>query len=155
MGYTTEFSGHISVNPPLNPLEIEFLTKFSGTRRMLCHQGPYYVNRGGFAGQDHSDKQIIDYNRPPVGQPGLWCHWVPSSEGRYIEWDEAEKFYNSVEWMKYLIEHFVGENPKARKDLPFLTGHVLNGTILAQGENIHDRWQLSVDNNQVSVKSLN
>jgi hypothetical protein len=49
MGYTTIFDGQISVEPPLNPEEIKYLNKFADTRRMACEQGPYYVDRGGFA----------------------------------------------------------------------------------------------------------
>ena len=34
MGNTTEFSGQINIEPPLNEQEIEFLNKFANTRRM-------------------------------------------------------------------------------------------------------------------------
>ena len=84
----------------------------------------------GMAGQDH-EPDIIDYNSPPKGQPGLWCQWVPTHDGKFIVWDGNEKFYNSAEWMTYLIEHFIGDRPKAKKELPFLQGHTCNGRILA------------------------
>ena len=153
MGYTTEFYGQIEITPPLNEQEIKFLTKFSETRRMNRTKGPYYVDGNGFAGQDH-ESDIVDYNEPPQGQPGLWCQWVPTEDGQYIEWDGAEKFYDSEEWMTYLIEHFIGDKPKAKKELPFLQGHTCNGRILAQGEDMLDRWELFVTNNKVTVKQL-
>ena len=68
MGYTTDFMGQVSIDPPLNKKEVKFLQKFNKTRRMLRKKGPYYVNNKGFAGQDN-EPDIIDYNSPPEGQP--------------------------------------------------------------------------------------
>ena len=70
--------------------------------------GEYFVGGGGCAGQKH-DRSIIDYNRPPRTQPGLWCQWVvtKTQDGTdVIAWDGGEKFYDYVEWLCYLIEHF-------------------------------------------------
>ncbi len=153
MGYTTDFFGSVAVVPPLNAEEIAFLKKFAGTRRMKCEQGPYYVDRGGVAGQGemgHGDPSVIDYNRPPEGQPGLWCQWVPSDDGESIAWDEGEKFYDSPEWMKYLIDHFLKPGALAKPSLPFLqANHTVNGTIEAEGEDSNDRWALIVKDNDV------
>jgi hypothetical protein len=152
MGYTTEFSGSIAVDPPLDEAEIKYLRKFTETRRMNRRKGPYYVDGAGFMGQ-YREPDVTDYNQPPKGQPGLWCHWVPTDDGTAIEWDGGEKFYDSEEWMAYLIEHFIGSNPLAKPQLPFLRSHVLNGTIDAQGEESDDRWRLVVKDNAVSAVS--
>jgi hypothetical protein len=53
--------------------------------------------------------------------------------------------------MEYLMDHFIGETPVAKTELPFLTGHICNGNIFAQGEDRDDRWKLVVKNNQVFV----
>lgn len=151
MGYTTEFKGQININPPLSREEIEFLKKFNETRRMNREKGPYFVDGSGSYGQGHDD-DIRDFNSPPAGQPGLWCKWRPTEDGSAIEWDGAEKFYSSEEWMRYLIEHFL--KPGHLAPMPFLGEHTLNGTILAQGEEIEDRWRLVVENNEVSREDL-
>lgn len=66
-------------------------------------------------------------------------------------WNEVEKFYDSEEWMKYLIEHFLKPGALAVEHLPFLqANHTLNGTITAQGEELDDRWLLVVRNNEVN-----
>lgn len=153
MGYTTEFAGSIKVEPPLTQREMEFLKKFSETRRMKRKNGPYFVDGSGFYGQG-ADPDIISYNDPPNEQPGLWCQWTPTDDGTTIEWNGGEKFYNAVEWMEYLIRHFIGTNPIANAELPFLSKHTLNGTILAQGEDITDRWKLLVENNVVNTIRL-
>ncbi len=153
MGYTTDFEGKINIVPELSAKEVNFLTKFAETRRMNREKGPYYVDSGGMMGQAHED-DILNYNSPPDGQPSLWCQWVPSDDGDAIEWDGNEKFYSSPEWMAYLIKHFLGTNPVAQKELPFLKGHTLNGTISAQGEDPSDMWLLYVKDNKVSTEDL-
>jgi hypothetical protein len=151
MGYTTEFSGQVAIEPPLSSEEIEFLTKFAKTRRMDRKNGPYFVDGTGFHGQG-KDADIIDRNVPPEGQPGLWCKWVPTEDGKFIEWDGGDYFYASEQWMRYLVEHFL--KPGHIADLPFLGEHTLNGSILAQGEDMRDRWKLHVVNNEVSSERL-
>jgi len=151
MGYTTDFNGSIKIDPPLNQDEIEFLQKFNETRRMDRKNGPYYVNGSGYTGQGH-DPDIINYNRPPQGQPGLWCQWTVNDEGTEIEWDGGEKFYHADDWMTYIIEHFLKPNPIAKPQFPFLQGHICNGTVEAQGEEPSDMWRLIVINNVVEKK---
>lgn len=149
MGYTTMFCGQITIEPPLSAAEVAYINKFSDSRRMKRRQGPYFVN-----GDDNHQEvaaDVIDYNTPPTGQPGLWCQWVAKEDGTAIEWNEAEKFYESEKWMQYLVQHFLGRNPIAAKELPFLRGHTLNGEIEAQGEEPDDRWALIVKDNKVAV----
>lgn len=116
MGYTTEFSGSVSISPPLNQAEIDFLNKFSESRRLNT------------------------------------CQWVPTDDGTELVWDGNEKFYESEEWMKYIIQHFLKPNCVAKNTLPFLqANHVVNGVIHACGEEKGDVWDLNVTNNVVSV----
>jgi hypothetical protein len=153
MGYTTYFTGSVSVEPPLNEKEISYLKKFNESRRMDRKNGPYFVEGSGFMGQGR-DNDIRDHNRPPEGQPGLWCQWVPTEDGTAIEWDEGEKFYSAGEWMLYIIEHFIGDDPIAKQVDPenfgFLQGHKVNGEILAEGEEQGDIWKIVVDDNAVT-----
>jgi len=60
---------------------------------MLRTNGPYYIGGGDFGQAREND--IIDYNRPPEGQPGLWCQGVASEDGTEIHWNGAKKFYYS------------------------------------------------------------
>ena len=80
MGYDTHFDGQIDIVPPLNLKEHNELKKFSETR--------------------HEEED---------GTPGYWCQWVPTDDGDALVWDEDEKFYNAEEWMKYIIDNFLGD----------------------------------------------
>ena len=154
MGYTTDFCGEIELDKPLTKEDKDFLEKFAQSRRMqrnVCEnkygiQGEWFVDGDDSQhfgpGADLKNKDVLDYNSPPKTQPGLWCQWVPNSDGTCIEWDGNEKFYEAQHWMKYLIDGFL--KPK---------GYKCNGTIQAQGEDISDRWRLIVKNNKVFYKA--
>lgn len=151
MGYTTDFMGQIDISPPLSREEQMFLTEFAGTRRMDRKQGPYFVGGSGSFGQG-DDPDVIDHNWPPLGQPGLWCQWVPTEDGNALTWDEGEKFYEAECWMKYIIEHFLKPDCIAKEQLPFLqANHHCSGEIEAQGESSDDHWWLWVEDNKVAV----
>jgi hypothetical protein len=159
MGYTTEFDGSVAVTPPLNPSEIDYLARFADSRRFSRVAGPYALDETGFRGPD-----VIDYNQPPEGQPSLWCNWAPTADGTAIGWNEAEKFYDSAEWMQYLIDTFLRPGATLQAELAqpvpgrvyddafagFTFDHTVNGTIDAQGEDPDDTWRLVVQDNLVS-----
>jgi hypothetical protein len=156
MGYSTEFVGKVRIEPPLNGGEVAYLRKFAGTRRMRMKEGPYFVGQGGLAGQDDGPN-VIAYDEPPEGQPGLWCQWEPLDDGTALEWNGGEKFYDADEWMRYLIEHFLrrGARAAATKDpqlAVFTFDHVASGRIMASGEEWPDLWRIDVAANQVSVE---
>lgn len=147
MGYTTDFTGRLKFNKQLSLDDHTFLTKLSETRRMARNvdekygvEGEFYVEDTNDFGQDKNDN-IIDYNVSPRTQPGLWLQWTPTEDGWYLEWNGAEKFYNYVEWLEYLIEKVL--EPR---------GYVLNGLIEWQGEDSDDIGQITVVDNVVTTQ---
>jgi hypothetical protein len=147
MGYTTDFEGGFNITPNLSQKDNEFLTKFHNTRRMARKvgteygkEGEFYVDGTGWAGQDH-DKNVINYNRPPGTQPGLWCQWIPTDDGCELVWDGGEKFYNYVEWLDYLIDKILAPR-----------GYTLNGECQWFGEERDDVGVIIVKNNKVTTK---
>lgn len=163
MGYTTEFQGEIYIEPSLDPTLVEYINRFADSRRMKrnleellrCYpevenyglhlpSGPTYGVEGEYfclsSNYEGDLETIDDYNYPPVTQPGLWCQWNISDDGSCIFWDGGEKFYSSPLWMMYVINNFIA---------PF--GHVCNGIITAQGDDISDVWSLIVKDNVVSI----
>jgi hypothetical protein len=152
MGYTTEFHGHISIEPPLSEQERSYLVKFGETRRMDRAKGPYFVDGSGDFGQGR-EKDIVDYNKPPACQPGLWCQWQPSEDGARLEWNGSEKFYEADAWMSYIRSHFLVLGaakilePQAQF---FWQPHRMSGRILAVGEEASgDVWALDVNDQGV------
>ena len=159
MGYTTDFNGSLYFNKPIAPWLMDYINKFSDTRRMkrdpkkikemypnwgeLCFngelgdEGQYFVGGNGLDGIDES---VVEYNFSPVGQPGLWCQWMINDNGE-LEWDGGEKFYEYEEWLDYLIENFFEP-----------LGYVLNGDIEWQGEESDDFGVIHVVDNFVEMQ---
>jgi len=163
MGYTTSFEGRFELDKPLNPDQVAYVKKFHKTRRMrrnaeTCGQLPdplrkainlpigeeagYFVSGEGFCGQDR-DENILDYNQPPKGQPGLWCQWEPTDDGRFIEWDGSEKFYNYIEWIEYYIEHFFKS-----------WGLKLTGNVFWSGEDPTDIGIIKIRDNTIFITNI-
>ena len=146
MGYTTDFSGQFNLNKKLDPEMHQYLVKFSETRRMKrnlppCYgiEGEHYVDGSGPFGQGREDN-IVEYNQPPRTQPGLWCQWRPSQDGKSIVWDGGEKFYHYIEWLQYIISNYL--SPK---------GYVLNGEVEWQGESEDDTGVIVVKHNEIEI----
>ena len=127
--------------------------------------GPYVADPGddfgqyGFGRGRQPQDEVLDFNEPPEGQPGLWCQWIPTDDGSAIVWNGGEKFYHAPEWMAYLIDHFLREGAQASQSPAvderlkrFTFNHVLEGQIFAQGEDPDDRWVLVVRASQVFVR---
>ena len=162
MGYTTDFYGSLQFNKPVAPWLVEYINKFSDTRRMkrdpekikalfpdygkLCFNGElgddgeYFIGGLDFCGQTQ-DESVIDHNTPPKTQPGLWCQWIINEKENCLEWDGGEKFYNYEEWLEYLIDNFFEP-----------LGYVLNGDIEWQGEEYADLGTIHVVDNLVTTE---
>jgi hypothetical protein len=120
MGYTTDFRGEFTLSKKLTKKQAEYLKRFCATRRMKRDvaklppvpkghvigewgtQGEFYCEETDDCGQGDAHGSVVDHNTPATTQPGLWCQWVPSDCGKWIEWDGGEKFYNYVEWINYI-----------------------------------------------------
>lgn len=157
------------VNPPLNEHEVSYLQDFNRSRRMDRRRGPWYAAPGeNFGQEDPGD--VLNYNQPHESQPGLWCQWTVSDDGREIYWDGGEKFYNAELWMGYIIDAFLKPGAMIEKyvkneaPLPlgwelderfqhFTFDHTMNGAFDAQGEDYDDRWAILVVSNNVLVST--
>ncbi len=157
MGYETTFTGRVTITPPLNRHEIDYLLAFADTRHEPRSTGPYALGYG-----DETDAA------PDPGKPGYWCKWAPTDDGTAIGWNEHEKFYDADLWMEYLVRTFLKPDATCARELaapvpgrvypPALAGftfdHVVDGVIEAEGEWHEDRWRLEVRANAVYVVRL-
>lgn len=165
MGYSTDFYGSLGIAPRLTPEHQAYLAAFNKSRRVqrdesivatladpiriaaglpVGKDGSYYVGNAKSAYLRDKDASIIDCNCAPAGQPGLWCGWTVHTQTHarkpYLTWDGGEKFYNYLEWLCYLLEHFFVR-----------WGYKLNGVIEWVGEDPDDRGKISVVDNHVAT----
>lgn len=142
MGYTTNFYGKFTFDKTLDKKMHQYLKSLAETRRMSRDvpskygvEGEFYIEGEGFRGQE-KDKSIIDYNSPPKTQPSLWLQWEPTSDGKSLEWNGAEKFYAYVEWLKYIQEQILTSTKKNAHI--FTKAYKLNGVVTWKGESSDD-----------------
>jgi len=147
MGYSTDFDGEFNITPKLSSDDKTFLNNLANTRRMARNvgaeygsEGEFYVDGSGDFGQEKDDN-IIDFNRPPNTQPGLWCQWNPNDTGDTLMWNGGEKFYNYKEWLQYLIDKILAPR-----------GYTLNGEVFWNGEDSDDFGKIVVLNNVMTAK---
>ena len=166
MGYTTKFEGVFQVTPTLSPEHKDYLEAFARTRRVkrdaaatekvpdrrrlavglrIGEEGGYYVGSAdyGISAQrdiDCQDPTILNVNQPPKGQPQLHCDWVPTEDGNGIQWNGSEKFYGYVDWLEFIIDHFLA---------PW--GYEVDGDVTWQGESEDDFGTIYVRNNSVTT----
>lgn len=112
MGYTTKFRGRFDLGVSLTVDQVNTLMKIS------------------------NEDDSVDMS----GAPDSYCQWAPSKDGRGIEWDGGEKFYDYVAWLQFVIDRFLK---------PW--GHFLNGRVAWQGEEPEDQGVIHVRNNQVQA----
>ena len=166
MGYTTDFNGSFKLDRPLDPTRASYIRKFLEMRHMqrdvhvlrqLIEEGvatpndepfenEYGIEGAYYVGSVNSDERsaggtIVDYNRAPVGVPGLWCEWYLTDDNLHIEWSGGEKFYNYDIWLSWLVVHFFK---------PW--GYTLNGQVVWQGEDPYDRGELTAVDNVISSR---
>ena len=114
MGYNTDFSGKFNLNK-----EITF--SLSKTFEKLNNGDPTGI-----------EGQIEDG----------YCQWVPTDDGKAIHWDSGEKFYDYVEWLKWIIDKLL--KPE---------GFILNGEVEWDGEESGDVGKIIVKDNVIVVQN--
>ncbi len=128
--------GSLTITPPLEPAQRAYLGAFHASRRVardpavlgdvpdpardavhlpLGPEAGYFV---ADVNDETTGSGVIDVNRPALGQPSLYCDWVPTSDGSALEWAGEDSFEAPVEWIAYLDATFLG--PWQRQ----VTGHV-------------------------------
>lgn len=158
MGYTTDFIGHVDIAPSLNEEEIAYLTAFSDSRRCERPGGPYDVP-GNPRAEDSHGFPGNSYNRSPLGQPSLWCDWVPCWDGCCLSYNGVEKSYGAVEWLRYLIDHFLKPGAKASlsgdpRFAGFTFDHVLEGMVVGCRRDNKALFAIMVADNLVDEQVL-
>ena len=166
MGYNTDFTGEFKLNRKLNKKVKTLINGISQTRRMkrdveklakrlkiskekcIEKYGPnseFYFDPKDIdnLGQTNTE-DIIDYNTPPGRQPSLWCQWCYDENSKSICWDGGEKFYDYIEWIRYIVEYII----KPQKI------YKLNGVVNWYGEEDDDKGTITIKDNEISIKNL-
>jgi len=118
MGYATQFEGRFDLNRELTDDHQQALAD-------LAEKG-----FAGAKGMPSSDR----------GSDVVYCQWRPTNDRRGIEWDRGEKFYKYLEWLQYIIDHYLQ---------PW--GYKLNGSVEWSGADSDDQGIIRVTNNCIQA----
>ena len=110
MGYNTEFDGKFVLSKPLD-------------------EETYYAL-----------EELVDSRHDEEGMPSIWCQWKVGADWQSIMWDENEKFYGYIGWIRYINQKFL--LPKGIK---------LNGRVTFQGEDPKDGGVIVAKDGKVKV----
>lgn len=145
MGYSTDFRGEIKLNKKLDDNTAELIRGISMTRRMIRNVPSEFGVDGEFYIKDDM-LGVLDENRPPSTQPGLWMDWTVTDDNNAIEWSGAEKFYYYIEWLVYLRDRVL---------LPKGYGFVEGSVILWAGEDSFDLGKIEIGkNNEILISTI-
>lgn len=157
MSYDVNYSGELSIEPPLNDAEISYLEAFAISRRYRrFNHGPLAVEPVDI--WDDPDTSRLGISRPPLGQPGYYCRFSSYNNGATLGWDETECADYGAEWIAFIVSRLLSPEARAYIDehinddprlASFTTNHILNGEITAFGEDSGDIWRITVENNVV------
>ena len=110
--------------------------------------GLYYVGPENACRGIIDFESIIDLNsytpeelaeiRKKWTAPGYWCDWHINEKTGVVEWNDSEKFYNYIEWLKFLVDNFFEP-----------AGYKLNGEIFWEGEERDDNGVIVVKDNNI------
>ncbi|UGQ13596.1 hypothetical protein LO772_08325 [Yinghuangia sp. ASG 101] len=164
MGYSTDFSGRLTVTPPLNAAEVAYLTAYAATRHQPRRSGPYTLAPDPEAPDVVGDPDVTDHGRDPE-LPNLWCDFRPTQDGTAIVWDGTEKTYSAEEWIRHLVDTFLRPGARLAAELAapvpgraypphlraFTFDHTVTGTLHARGARLGDTWRIDVADNHVTA----
>lgn len=158
MGYTTDFVGHIDITPHLNEGETAYLEAFRHARHFDRGGSPYDVPGNPLA-PDHVGVPTEQYNALGVGKPQLYCQWAVCGSGCCLAFDGNEKFYQPVEWLRYLINQFLKPGATGSKAghpqlAEFTFDHHLSGMIVGCRRDTRELFAVTVTDNRVTRRVL-
>ncbi len=158
MGYDTEYLGHLTVTPPLNPAEVEWLSGFADWGA-LPDGDPFRLpmnpraelaqacaDRGGALGQ------------PRMVPTGIQ-DWRVCTHGDRITWQRREKSNDATAVLRFLVEHYLGPGARA-KDCgregfeEFTFDHRLDGVLAACRDDTDELFLIVVEDSVIDTETL-
>jgi len=158
MGFTTDFVGHIDIEPHLNAGEIAYLEAFRQMRHFDRGGSPYDVPGNPLA-PDRDGVPLGRYNATGPGKPELYCHWAVCGSGCCLSFSGDEKFYAPQAWLRYLVNHLLKPGATAAKAShpqleEFTFDHRLDGMIVGCRRDTRELYALVVTNNRITRREL-
>lgn len=158
MGDNTEYLGHLTITPRLNPAEVQWLLGFAdwaggpGADPFSLPMNP----RAELAhARTHGSGAVPPHSRIPWGV----SDWQVSFHGDRLRWSRAEKSHDAVATLEFLADHFLGPAALAKQSTnpdfaDFTFDHRLDGVIAGCREDTDELFLLWVENSVVTWETV-
>ena len=158
MGYDTEFEGSFKLSRRVTPDEFDYMRRFNFTRheafdvdKLIAEfgdsrglkglgygeRGEYYVS----VSDDYCPREERCVLRG-ASDKSSWCHWKLTDDGTRLVWDEGEKTYDYIHWLRVVIR--------------ILThwGITLSGSVNWHGSDEYDDGNIALIKNRMIVTTI-
>ena len=68
---------------------------------------PFTLDQALSAERIREFREFSDSPHEGLLEHSVYCQWVPTADGKGIEWDGNEKFYEGKEWLQIIVEKFL------------------------------------------------
>lgn len=158
MGFSTEYLGFVTITPPLNRAEAEWLTGFADWGG-LPDGDPFRLPMNPRAAIAQAFRDRGGSMSSPGGIPSGVYDWRVCEHGDRIMWRRMEKSNDAEQALSFLVDHYLGHSAKAKNsDNPdfadFTFDHHLDGVVAGQRDDTDELFLLRVRNSEFSHETL-
>lgn len=158
MGFNTDYLGHLTITPPLNEAEGEWLRGFADWEA-LPDGDPFALPMNPRAALAKAFADAGGSMRPSRAVPYGVGHWRVCEHGDRIDWHRADKSNDAAEALSFLVEYYLGPNARARDCgnpdfAEFTFDHHLDGVVVAVRNDTEEMFLLRVTNSRITRETV-
>lgn len=133
MGFNSAYLGYLTISPPLNSAEVEWLSGFADWAG-LPDGDPYSLPMNPRAALAQAFHDAGGSMSPTGNVPYGVQHWRVCEHGDRISWHRSEKSNDAIAALRFLVDHYLGPGARAQgSDNPdfadFTFDHRLDGVV--------------------------
>lgn len=158
MSHDTEYLGHLTVTPPLNPAEVEWLSGFADWGA-ISDGDPYRLPMNPRAELVHAFAQRNGAMRQPGIVPAGVRDWRVWANGVGISWQRAPNSNDAEATMRFLVDHYLRPDARAKHlggddFAQFTFDHRLDGVVAAWRSDTEELYLIRVEDNEIYTETL-
>lgn len=158
MGFNTEYLGQLTITPPLNPMEVQWLRGFADWGA-LGDGDAFSLPMNPRAELSAAFKRAGGALPSSRTIPHGVRDWVVCEHGGHLRWRRAEKSNDAVRAIGFLVGHYLGCQALAQQSghpdfASFTFDHRLNGVIAGQRDDTDELFLLRVVDNDITWETL-
>ncbi|MBR7744374.1 hypothetical protein KC207_13855 [Phycicoccus sp. BSK3Z-2] len=158
MGWSTSYLGYLTVSPPLNAAELEWLSGFADWCG-LPDVDPFHLPMNPRASLRSAFSRSGGAIPSPTGISRDVGDWRFCLDGDCLSWHRTEKSNDAPSALRFLVETYLGPDATARGcGIPdfsaFTFDHRLDGLLAAQREDTDELFLIRVVDSDVRCETL-